>query len=183
MLLILCASRWAVLNNRCVRLPSFVSCTFAPAAFSSRVCRLLLADGMVDELVCLACFERVGYDDATIMEKFRYSYKCPSCEAWMLRVHSGKTHTCTACVQAMPDPTPIARVSITNKNRTTYKYAHLDGSVCKPAAYTPPKGTACLDCGDKKGERFDLSPAGDRDPKKAICFTCYNKFRVTRVSY
>ena len=79
----------------------------------------------------------------------------------MIRVNEGKTHTCTSCVQAMPDPTPIARSSIVHNTRTTYQYAHLDGNVCKPPAYTLLKGTACYECGDKKGERFDLSP-GDR---------------------
>ena len=82
----------------------------------------------------------------------------------MIRVNEGKTHTCTSCVQAMPDPTPIARSSIVHNTRTTYQYAHLDGNVCKPPAYTPPKGTACYEGGDKKGDWFDLSPGNRTAP-------------------
>ena len=42
-----------------------------------------------------------------------------------------QNHICTSCVQAMPDPTPIARVCIVNDTRTTYKYAHLDDNVSR----------------------------------------------------
>lgn len=133
---------------------------------------------MVDKLFCLKCFEQVGYDADTVLMQAKYSCVCPKCKAYIHRINGDRMQSCTSCAAVMGNKTPVARICIdTPSGGKTYKFAHLDGSVCMPTAHTPPKGTACIECGEKKGQRLDISPARNADPSKAICLTCYTQFR------